>query len=949
PTPLVEDLQIKVKSLETLIQVSDLLKETAKSNYSSCDTKPMMFSSNLNVMALENGLKKAKEHLTQKNFEEAILACKKVLNLDKNCAEAYTILGNVLQLQGNFEQAQASYEKAIELQPDLPEPLGNLGSLYAKQQQWELGVEFYQKALKYKPDCEKLYRNLAKVLTKLNRTEEATECWYHAYRLQPDLVKAQEQFDLGKTLLSQGKIEFGIACFRQALKQEPNWKEAQAALKTAQQQATQSKKIALSKTKPCRDVVCNVSTGNETEILKQAEQDLNDQLFKKAIAQCQQVIAQSPNQGKAYEILAKAFNQLGRLDLAIKAYRKLVKLQPQNAIFYTNLGNLYAKRQEWQSAIIAYQNAITLNPNLAIAYHRLGQIFQQLGNQDQAIDYWYQGFNIEPTAFSATDHLALGHLLWKKGLLQPAATCYRYALECDPTNATAYHNLGEVLAAQGQLEAAIDAYHHAIKLNSSFETYNSLGKALRQQGRWQEVIACYRRAMELNPRLLMAMQTLTLGLAYSQTHQDQAESQPLFSRIVSEVLSWQPQIGGTQPRPQLRGIEPETSISVSYTTIFPDVTLQQVQKLFEQGKYQQCMRQCQQLVKAIPQESRVYLLWGKAAFALGEQEVARKCYHKAVRLEPEKQEGYCCLGELYITQQNWKGAISAYQKAIQVQPTSEAYRRLSQVWQALGQPENAQDCLYEVFQLEPQLGTVTDYLQLGDNFWEREQKTQAMICYGRALALDPQQTKQHPHWVERLQILNTETAEKTITNGYLKNGGILHPLLQEATENLKLGEWDACIRICTRLIEQEPNHADAYHLLAKAWQAQGQVESAKQAYQKALQLLQPQDPELNAWLGDLYAEQENWQEALDCYQAAVQLDSNFISVYEALADILFNQGQYSQAITYYQKVLEFEPNLWEIYQKLGDTLRQQGDQNSASMAYQRATELSQSLTAITDL
>ncbi|MFM6456669.1 MAG: tetratricopeptide repeat protein, partial [Planktothrix sp.] len=341
PTPLVEDLQIKVKSLETLIQVSDLLKETAKSNYSSCDTKPMMFSSNLNVMALENGLKKAKEHLTQKKFEEAILACKKVLNLDKNCAEAYTILGNVLQLQGNFEQAKA-------------------------------------------------------------------------------------------------------------------------ALKMAQKQATQSKKIALSNTKPCRDVACNLSTGNETEILKQAEQDLNDQLFKKAIAQCQQVIAQSPNQGKAYEILGKAFNQLGRLDLAIKAYRKLVKLQPKNAIFYTNLGNLYAKRQEWQSAIIAYQKAIALNPNLAVAYHRLGQVFQQIGNQDQAIESWYQGFNIEPTAFSATDHLALGHLLWKKGLLQPAATCYRYALECDPTNATAYHNLGEVLAAQGQLEAAIDAYHHAI-------------------------------------------------------------------------------------------------------------------------------------------------------------------------------------------------------------------------------------------------------------------------------------------------------------------------------------------------------------------------------------------------------------------------------------------------------------------------------------------------------
>jgi tetratricopeptide (TPR) repeat protein len=431
------------------------------------------------------------------------------------------------------------------------------------------------------------------------------------------------------------------------------------------------------------------------------------------------------------------------------------------------------------------------------------------------------------------------------------------------------------------------------------------------------------------------MQTLTQALAYSQNHQGQGESSPLFSLMVTEVLSWQPQIGEIPPQ-QLRGIEAERSVSVSYTTVVSTDNLQQAQRLFEQGEYQQCLRECEQLVKVFPQEMMVYLLWGKATFALGEKELARKCYQKALRLKPEQEEGYCCLGELYVSEQNWKGAIIAYQKATQVRPTANSYHHLSQVWQALGQPEKAQDCLYEAFELEPKLGTVTEYLQLGDNFWERGQKNRAIICYGQALVLDPQQANHHPHWVERLQISTVKTEEKTITKG-------LNPLLKEATEDLELGEWDACIEICARVIEQEPNQAEAYHLLAKAWQAQGQVESAQKAYQKELQLLQPQDPELNAWLGDLYAKQENWQEALHCYQRAVQLDSNLVSVYEALGDIRFNQGQYSEAIDCYQKMLEFDPELWEIHQKLGDALRQQGDLNAASIAYQRAAELSQSL------
>jgi tetratricopeptide (TPR) repeat protein len=325
---------------------------------------------------------------------------------------------------------------------------------------------------------------------------------------------------------------------------------------------------------------------------------------------------------------------------------------------------------------------------------------------------------------------------------------------------------------------------------------------------------------------------------------------------------------------------------------------------------------------------------------LGNGEKAKQSYQQGIKLQPQQPEGYLGLGELYDREKNWKLAIACYQKVIQFRPSALVYRRLSQGWQALGNWENVEDCLYEALRLEPEQVSVQDCLQLGDALWEREQRTQAMICYGQALVKDPQQAKHHPHWVERLQILNTETAEKTIANGYTQNGKTLHPLLQEATANLELGQWDVCIEICARLIEQEPNQADAYHLLAKAWQAQGQVESAKQAYQKALQLLQPQDPELNAWLGDLYAEQENWQEALHCYQSAVQLDSNFVSVYEALADIQFNQGLYSEAITYYQKALEFDPNSWEIHQKLGDTLRQQGDMKAASIAYQRAAELS---------
>ncbi|WP_158442059.1 MULTISPECIES: tetratricopeptide repeat protein [Planktothrix] len=674
PTPLFEDIQINLKSLQRLLQVCDILKDKGKSYNSSGKPRIIMPSSVDQVTTLANRLQEAKNHLAQNHFESAILACQKVLETDVNCGEAYTILGNVLQLQGKFEQAHNSYKTAIQLQPESPEPLGNLGSLYARKQQWDLAVKYYQLALKYKPNCDKLYRNLAKVLTKLNRPDEATECWYHSYRLQPEQAGATEHLELGKTLLEQGKSTEAIACFQNA-----------------------------------------ISSSKNSELFLQTKLE-------------------------AYSLMAKALYQSNQLEEALQTYQKLLQLNPQDAIAYTNLGNLYAKRQDWKSALTAYQKAIAFNPNLAIAYRHLGEVFQQLGDQDQAIEYWYQGFNIEPTAFRATDHLALGHLLWQKGLLKPATTCYRHALECDPNNATAYHNLGEVLVAQGQLEAAIDAYYQAIELHPSFETYNSLGKVLGLQGRWQEVIACYRQGMELNPRLLMAMQTLTQALAYSQNHQGQGESQPLFSLMAGEVLSWQPQIQGNTTRGLLRGEQEQPlqkiSVSVSYTVAESDL-VQQAQKLFDQQQYLPCILQCEQIAASQPQEASVYLLWGKALMAVGRREEAQQRYQTALQLQPQQGAAYLGLGEIYAQEKYWKEAIACYQKALTIQPhNSEIYALLGDIYAEQEEWDNAIQSYQTALQFNPDFVSVQE--ALGDIGLSQGQWHLAIQYYQNVLALDPQ-------------------------------------------------------------------------------------------------------------------------------------------------------------------------------------------------------------------
>lgn len=115
--------------------------------------------------------------------------------------------------------------------------------------------------------------------------------------------------------------------------------------------------------------------------------------------------------------------------------------------------------------------------------------------------------------------------------------------------------------------------------------------------------------------------------------------------------------------------------------------------------------------------------------------------------------------------------------------------------------------------------------------------------------------------------------------------------------------------------------------LGDALVARGQRTQAMICYGQALvyeqlRQFQPKDPEIYGMLRDIYAEQKQWQAAVEYYQTAVQLNLKLTSVQEALGDIWSRQGQWQKAGAYYQQVLQKSPELWEVHYKLGDVLGQ---------------------------
>lgn len=88
----------------------------------------------------------------------------------------------------------------------------------------------------------------------------------------------------------------------------------------------------------------------------------------------QQCIRVDPQCAEAYSNLGNALKELGDLKGATQFYLKAIKLKPRFGDAYNNLASAYMLQGQIQQALETYQMALVLNPNLVDAHTNLGKM-----------------------------------------------------------------------------------------------------------------------------------------------------------------------------------------------------------------------------------------------------------------------------------------------------------------------------------------------------------------------------------------------------------------------------------------------------------------------------------------------------------------------------------------------------------------------------------------------
>jgi protein O-mannosyl-transferase len=128
------------------------------------------------------------------------------------------------------------------------------------------------------------------------------------------------------------------------------------------------------------------------------------------------------------------------------------KNSPSSQSTHNNMGDVYARRKDYQNAILEFKKSIEINPKYADAWHNLALSYQSIGQKEEAIKTYQKAIELNPKLWQSMENLTL--LYFDQNRLDEAEAMIQKLIELKPDNPEYYHNLGIVRYRKGDVKSA---------------------------------------------------------------------------------------------------------------------------------------------------------------------------------------------------------------------------------------------------------------------------------------------------------------------------------------------------------------------------------------------------------------------------------------------------------------------------------------------------------------
>ena len=241
-------------------------------------------------------------------------------------------------------------------------------------------------------------------------------------------MKLNQALKMAAEKFKKGAIEEASQIYLDVLEKFPKNKTALLAIKALKEE--RSKKIAKNE-------------NPDPEIIRTLVSLYNQGKIHQLLIQINQALKFFPNSEIIYNILGASNAALKKFSLAIESYKKAIKIKPDYADAYYNMGNALHEKGDLDRAIESFQRVIKIQPDYAGAYSNMGTALQDKGDLEGAIRSYRQAIKVRPSCSKSYNNM--GTVLNDKGNLEAAIASYQKAIEFQPDYVEAFYNLSMTL------------------------------------------------------------------------------------------------------------------------------------------------------------------------------------------------------------------------------------------------------------------------------------------------------------------------------------------------------------------------------------------------------------------------------------------------------------------------------------------------------------------------
>ncbi len=335
---------------------------------------------------------------------------------------------------------------------------------------------------------------------------------------------------------------------------------------------------------------------------------------------------------------------------------------------------------------------------------------------------------------------------------------------------------------------------------------------------------------------------------------------------------------------------------------------------YQQGRYDSAISMIRKAISVNPGAAPFYCNLGLALKYSGKLEEAVNSFKKSLALDPKKPDTHNNLGTALKESGRSEEALESFKRAIQLKPTYfEAWMNAGNLAKSLERFDEAGDYYENALKLNPGHERIKKSLVVSlNNVGVAHQKNKH---YDEAVAA-----------FNRILEINPETAE-----AYGNLGNVYKDL----------GQTEKTLAFYRRALELKPELILIYDNMGTVHRLRGRPDLAEQCHREVL----ARDPENVSGLNNLgiaLQDQGGYEDAVACFRKALAIDPENAFAYNNIGNMYYITGRRDLAKTNLKKAVELKPDYLEALNNLGIVHQFSGEIDKAIACYRKVIEQDES-------